>query len=82
MGLILVFERDIIAKNKRRLAMKADCHMHMILDGVDWKASIARHRDKPDLSFIKTVLSVYQEQGYTYLPYSSLGICMKFCRSR
>ena len=47
--------------------MKADCHMHMILDGVDWKASIARHRDKPDLSFIKTVLSVYQEQGYTYL---------------
>ena len=47
--------------------MKADCHMHMILDGVDWKASISRHRDKPDVSFIRDVLTVYQAQGYTYL---------------
>ena len=47
--------------------MKADCHMHMILDGVDWKASISRHRDKPDISFIRDVLTVYQSQGYTYL---------------
>ena len=25
--------------------MKADCHMHMVLDGTDWKAAIARHKE-------------------------------------
>ena len=47
--------------------MKADCHMHMILDGYEWKSAIARHREKPDESFIRQVLSTYQELGYTYL---------------
>ena len=47
--------------------MKADCHMHMILDGIDWKSAIARHRERPDEEFIHRVLKVYQEQGYTYL---------------
>ena len=47
--------------------MKADCHMHMILDGYEWKGAIARHREKPDERFIHQVLSTYQKLGYTYL---------------
>ncbi len=47
--------------------MKADCHMHMLLDGFDWKASIARHRESPHIPTIRHALSVYREQGYTYL---------------
>ncbi len=47
--------------------MKADCHMHMILDGVDWKASIQRHRVRPDDAVIRQVLSAYRDKGYTYL---------------
>ena len=47
--------------------MKADCHMLMILDGYEWKGAIARHREKPDESFIHQVLSTYQKLGYTYL---------------
>ena len=47
--------------------MKADCHMHMILDGYEWKGAIARHREKPDENFIHQVLSTYQKLGYTYL---------------
>ena len=47
--------------------MKADCHMHMILDGYEWKGAIARHREKPDETFIHQVLSTYQKLGYTYL---------------
>ena len=44
--------------------MKADCHIHMVLDGVDWKASIARGiRD----SYIRSILEKYQALGYTYL---------------
>ena len=47
--------------------MKADCHMHMILDGYEWKSAIARHKEKPDEDFIRQVLSTYQNLGYTYL---------------
>ena len=47
--------------------MRADCHMHMILDGLEWKAAIARHKERPDENFIRQVLSTYQKLGYTYL---------------
>ena len=47
--------------------MRADCHMHMVLDGLDWKASIGRHREKPDETWLKKALKSYQEQGFTYL---------------
>ena len=47
--------------------MKADCHMHMLLDGFDWKASIARHKEMPHISTVRAALNIYQKQGYTYL---------------
>lgn len=47
--------------------MKADCHMHMILDGYEWKSAIARHKERPDEDFIHSVLKIYREKGYTYL---------------
>ena len=47
--------------------MVADCHMHMILDGVDWKNAIRRHENGPDIPWIRAQLAIYQSQGYTYL---------------
>lgn len=47
--------------------MKADCHIHMLLDGQDWKASIARHKESPHIPTIRNALNIYREQGYTYL---------------
>ena len=47
--------------------MNADCHMHMILDGYDWKVAIDRHREKPEDGFIRSVLEIYQRAGVTYL---------------
>ena len=44
-----------------------DCHMHMILDGVEWKASIARHTNGPKEDYIQKILEGYRELGYTYL---------------
>ena len=46
---------------------QSDCHMHMILDGVEWRSAIARHAEKPDEDFIHWILSRYQALGYTYL---------------
>lgn len=47
--------------------MNADCHIHMVLDGEDWKKAIGRHTIKPDIHWIRQVLSLYQERGITYL---------------
>ena len=47
--------------------MAADCHIHMVLDGADWRASIARHAEGPDEGWIRQALSAYKALGYTYL---------------
>ena len=47
--------------------MGADCHMHMILDGYDWKAAIGRHREAVDEPWIRQRLADYQRLGFTYL---------------
>ena len=47
--------------------MICDCHMHMILDGYDWRSAIARHASRPEDGFIRDILSRYLRLGYTYL---------------
>jgi len=41
--------------------------MHMVLDGVDWKRAIARHKDGADEVWLRNALKAYQEKGFTYL---------------
>ncbi len=47
--------------------MGADCHMHMVLDGIEWRAAIDRHREQPDEAWIREILSRYKALGYHYL---------------
>ncbi len=47
--------------------MRCDCHMHMVLDGVDWKQAIARHKNGVDVPFVRNTLKTYRDLGYTYL---------------
>ena len=47
--------------------MNCDCHMHMVLDGVEWRSAIRRHQPRPDEAFIRKALAQYQQQGITYL---------------
>lgn len=47
--------------------MRCDCHIHMVLDGADWKAAIARHRNQPDEVWIRKTLAYYQKLGFSYL---------------
>ena len=44
-----------------------DCHVHMVLDGVDWKRAIGRHSEGVDEGFVRRTLAAWQEKGYTYL---------------
>ena len=44
-----------------------DCHMHMVLDGEYWRSAIDRHREKPNIPWIRKILRTYQKQGFTYL---------------
>lgn len=47
--------------------MRCDCHMHMVLDGANWRDAIARHKVSPDDGWIHATLSQYQRLGFTYL---------------
>ena len=44
-----------------------DCHMHMVLDGCDWRSAIARHKTAPAEDFIRQTLEKYQAAGFAYL---------------
>ena len=52
---------------KEAAEMYADCHIHMVLDGRDWRAAIRRHEKEPDLGFIRAALEGYRAGGFTYL---------------
>ena len=47
--------------------MYADCHIHMVFDGVNWKEAIARHREAPSEPWVRNTLAAYREKGFTYL---------------
>lgn len=47
--------------------MLYDCHIHMVLDGVEWRSAINRHRAAPDTAFIRAALSRYRALGFAYL---------------
>ena len=47
--------------------MNCDCHIHMVLDGQDWKAAIAAHREAPNDAIIRMNLRRWQAAGFTYL---------------
>lgn len=48
--------------------MEADCHIHMILDGVShYKTAMDRHRTEPCVPLIREQLARYRELGITWL---------------
>lgn len=47
--------------------MLCDCHIHMVLDGDNWRHAIDRHRKAPDVPWIRTQLENYQRLGFDYL---------------
>lgn len=47
--------------------IKYDCHIHALLDGSDWKASIARHREKPQEDAVRAALAAWRGQGFRHL---------------
>ena len=47
--------------------VRCDCHIHMVLDGADWKRAIARHSGGVDEVWVRRVLETYRKLGFTYL---------------
>lgn len=47
--------------------MLSDCHIHMVLDGADWRSSIRQHREKPAEGTVRAVLAHYRDKGYSFL---------------
>jgi len=47
--------------------MFGDCHMHMVLDGVYYRAAIDHHKGHVDEDMIRNRLKDYKDAGITYL---------------
>ncbi len=47
--------------------MLGDLHIHMVLDGVDFRRAIASHRPEPDCHAIVSVLERYAQMGISFL---------------
>ena len=47
--------------------MNCDVHIHMVLDGADWKAALRRHSNGAEDAFVRAALERYRAGGYTYL---------------
>lgn len=47
--------------------MLADCHIHMVLDGSDWKNAIARHSTQVHIPWVRQTLQRYRALGFSYL---------------
>ena len=63
-----VLREDLVySGEKGREKMRYDCHMHMVLDGVEWRSSIHRHDGGIKVDWVRGVLETYRELGFTYL---------------
>ena len=62
--------------------MRYDAHIHILLDGEDWRAAIARHKTAPDEDYIRAVLACYRALGYTRLRDGGdrWGVCTRAAR--
>ena len=47
--------------------VRADCHMHMVLDGVEWRNAIRRHSENLNIPWIRAQLEIYRDLGFEYL---------------
>ncbi len=47
--------------------MKIDAHIHIALDGTDWRQAKARHEKAPNEQWIRQTLAAYANAGFTYL---------------
>lgn len=47
--------------------MFGDCHIHMILDGVYYRAAIDAQRERPDEALLRARLSAYRDAGIRFL---------------
>lgn len=47
--------------------VKIDAHIHIALDGSDWRQAKARHANGPNECWIHETLAAYAQAGFTYL---------------
>lgn len=47
--------------------MFGECHAHVIMDGKNYKAAVAIHKEKPDEGAIREHLTAWQQAGITFV---------------
>ena len=52
--------------NREAYSPRWECHGHIFMDGVDYKAARSLHRNAPDTGAIRAHLAAYRSLGVTY----------------
>ena len=65
--ILMGMEKMCIMGPKGSDRVRADCHMHMVLDGVEWRSAIRRHSETLNIPWIREVLATYRDLGFEYL---------------
>ena len=47
--------------------MSGDLHVHLLMDGENYKTALARHREGPNEDWIRSCLAEYRRRGITFL---------------
>ena len=47
--------------------MRSDCHIHMILDGIYYRAAIDAQKERPDEALVRARLAAYRAAGVVFL---------------
>jgi imidazolonepropionase-like amidohydrolase len=49
------------------MAVFGECHAHIFMDGIDYRAAAAAHRNHPDERLIREHLAAYSRRGITFI---------------
>lgn len=65
----MTFFQALITLNKEKggLFVFGECHAHVIMDGVNYKAAIALHKEHPNEAAIRAHLLTWQQAGITFV---------------
>lgn len=55
------------SENGGGFLMFGECHAHVIMDGKNYKAAVAIHKEKPDEGAIREHLTAWQQAGITFV---------------
>ena len=47
--------------------MFGECHAHVLMDGINYREAVNRHKEKPEETAVRSCLAAYRKAGVTFV---------------